>query len=115
MRILRRTFIALLPLLFPLTGLAQSSQPKETPVRDEIAFIESQVDPLTWEAIQAVRKIGNIGAHMEKDIGVIVEVDPNEADLLIELIETLLREWYVHREERKMRMGHLVAAAAAKK
>ena len=52
---------------------------------------------------------------MEKDIGVIVEVDPNEADLLIELIETLLRDWYVHREERRVRMGHLVAAAAAKK
>jgi hypothetical protein len=62
-----------------------------------------------------VRKIGNIGAHMEKDIGLIVEVDPNEADLLLELIETLLREWYVQRHERKLRMEHLVAAAASKK
>jgi hypothetical protein len=82
---------------------------------DEIAAIQSQVDPLTWDAIEAVRKIGNIGAHMEKDIDVIVEVDPNEADLLIELIETLVREWYINREERRARMGHLVAAAAAKK
>lgn len=82
---------------------------------DEIAAIQPQVDPLTWDAIDAVRKIGNIGAHMEKDIGVIVDVDPNEADLLIELIETLLREWYINREERRVRMGHLVAAAASKK
>jgi len=39
------------------------------------------VDPLTWEAIDAVRKLGNIGAHMEKDINVIVDVDPEEAEL----------------------------------
>ena len=82
---------------------------------DEIADIESQVDPLTWDAIEAVRKIGNIGAHMEKDIDVIVDVDPNEASLLTKLIETLIREWYVNREERRVRMGHLVAAAAAKR
>lgn len=82
---------------------------------DEIASIQPQVDPLTWDAIEAVRKIGNIGAHMEKDIDVIVDVDPNEANLLIELIETLIREWYINREERRARMGHLVAAAAAKK
>jgi hypothetical protein len=82
---------------------------------DEIATIQPQVDPLTWDAIEAVRKIGNIGAHMEKDIDVIVDVDPKEANLLIELIETLVREWYMNREERRVRMGHLVAAAAAKK
>ena len=82
---------------------------------DEIASIQPQVDPLTWDAIDAVRKIGNIGAHMEKDINLIVDVDPNEANLLIELIETLLREWYMNREERRVRMGHLVAAAASKK
>lgn len=82
---------------------------------DELSAIQPQVDPLTWDAIEAVRKIGNIGAHMEKDIDVIVDVDPNEANLLIELIETLVREWYINREERRARMGHLVAAAAAKK
>lgn len=82
---------------------------------DEIDQIKSSVDPLTWDAIDAVRKLGNIGAHMEKDINVIVDVDPDEAELLIGLIETLLREWYVAREERKTRMGFIVSAAAAKK
>lgn len=51
---------------------------------------------------------------MEKDINVIVDVDPNEASLLIGLVETLLREWYVGREERKKRMGEVIAAAAKK-
>jgi len=82
---------------------------------DEIASIQSQVDALTWDAIEAVRKLGNVGAHMEKDINLIVDVDPNEASLLIELIETLIREWYINREERRVRMGSLVSAAAAKK
>jgi hypothetical protein len=82
---------------------------------DEIDQIKPNVDPLTWDAIDAVRKLGNIGAHMEKDINVIVDVDPDEAELLIGLIETLLREWYVAREERKVRMGAIVAAATAKK
>lgn len=82
---------------------------------DEIAAIKEKVDPVTWDAIEAVRNIGNIGAHMEKDINVIVDVDPTEAGLLIDLVETLLAEWYVQREERAKRMGSLVAAAAAKK
>lgn len=82
---------------------------------DEIAAIKATVDPLTWDAIEAVRKIGNIGAHMEKDINVIVDVDRGEAALLIQLIETLLSEWYVQREERKKRMNSLISVAASKK
>lgn len=81
---------------------------------DEIDQIRAKVDPLTWDAIEAVRKIGNIGAHMEKDINVIVDVEPDEAELLIGLVETVLREWYVAREERQRRMGAIIAAASAK-
>lgn len=81
---------------------------------DEIEQIKDKIDPLTWDAIQAVRYIGNIGAHMEKDINLIIDVDSEEADLLIDLVETLLREWYIAREERQRRMGAIVAAATAK-
>lgn len=81
---------------------------------DEIEQVKDRVDPVTWDAIEAVRKLGNIGAHMEKDIDVIVDVDPNEASLLIGLVETLLKEWYVAREERKARMSAVIAAAANK-
>ena len=45
----------------------------------EIDAIKDKVDPLTWKSIDATRKIGNIGAHMEKDINLIVDVDPKEA------------------------------------
>jgi hypothetical protein len=82
---------------------------------DEIESIRSSVDTHTWEAIDAVRQIGNIGAHMEKDINVIVDVDPEEAELLLGLIETLIDEWYVARHDRHDRMAKVIAAAAGKK
>lgn len=81
---------------------------------DEIDSIKEKIDPVTWAAIDAVRKIGNIGAHMEKDINLIVDVDPNEAKLLISLIETLIGDWYIVREERKNRMSQIVAVAKDK-
>ena len=72
------------------------------------------MDAKTWDAIDAVRKIGNIGAHMKKDINMIVDVEPEEARLLIELIETLFEDWYVARYEREQRMDKIKAAADAK-
>ena len=66
------------------------------------------------DAIDHVRKIGNIGAHMEKDIDVIIDVDPGEAQKLIELIELLVDEWYIQRETRNQRLIELGAVAAAK-
>lgn len=81
---------------------------------DEIDALKERVDPTSWAAIDAVRKLGNIGAHMERDINLVIEVDPNEASLLIELIETLIQEWYVARQERAQRMAAVVAAAQAK-
>lgn len=59
------------------------------------------------DAIDHVRSIGNIGAHMERDIGVIVDVEPNEAQILIELIEMLFDEWYVARHTREQRLARL--------
>lgn len=80
----------------------------------EIEAIKDKTDHLTWGAIDAVRKVGNIGAHMEKDINLIVDVDPNEAELLINLIETLFEDWYVNREERKKRLQAIVDIGSSK-
>ena len=66
-------------------------------------------------AIDHVRSIGNIGAHMETDVDHIVSVEPEEAQMLIELIETLFDEWYVERHVRAERFAALGALADAKK
>lgn len=70
---------------------------KEKNLYLEIDAIKDKVDPLTWKSIDATRKIGNIGAHMEKDINLIIDVDIKEAALLINLIEVLIKDWYIHR------------------
>ena len=83
-------------------------------LKDEIDALEDRVDPLTWKAIDAVRKVGNIGAHMEKDINVIVDVEPQEAADLIGLVELLIRDWYITRHEREERLKAIVAISEAK-
>jgi hypothetical protein len=82
---------------------------------DEIEAIKDKVDPLTWQAVDAVRHIGNIGAHMEKDINLIIDVDPQEAGLLIGLIEMLIKDWYVVRHEREEQLRAVVKLSDDKK
>lgn len=82
---------------------------------DEINELKGKIDSTTWEAIDAVRSLGNIGAHMEKDINLIVDVEPEEANLLIHLIEVLLEEWYIRRHEREEHMLKVIESAKAKK
>ncbi len=81
---------------------------------DEVNALQSRVDAQTWKAIDAVRKVGNIGAHMEKDVNLIVDVEPEEASLLIWLIETLFEDWYVERHEKNDKMNKLIALAGKK-
>lgn len=80
---------------------------KKKNLYEEIKALEDKVDPLEWEAIDAVRKIGNIGAHMEKDINLIIDVEPEEAKLLIELIEQLIDDWYVNKYEKELKLQNI--------
>lgn len=66
------------------------------------------------EAIDHVRKIGNIGAHMEKDINLIIPVEPEEAQILIDLIESLFEEWYVARHKREEKFAAIKKLASDK-
>ena len=81
---------------------------------EEIASIEDKVEPETWAAIDGVRRIGNIGAHMEQDINVIVDVDRDEAEKLIWLIEVLIKDWYINKHERQAKLVEIKAAASSK-
>ncbi len=81
---------------------------KSSTLFKEIEGIKDKVDPLTWKSIDATRKIGNVGAHMEKDINLIIEVEPNEAQALINLIEILIKDWYISRHERELMFKGIV-------
>ena len=65
------------------------------------------VDHDTIDAIDHVRRIGRIGAHMEKDINLILDVEPNEAQALINLIELLFEEWYMAKHGREEKLKEL--------
>ena len=51
---------------------------------------------------------------MEKDINLMIDVEPKEASVLSGVIEMLLVEWYVHREERKNQLAAIVQISAVK-
>jgi len=47
----------------------------------ELSFVRDKIDTGVWEDISAVRSVGDIGAHMDKNVDIIVDVEPEEADL----------------------------------
>ena len=75
---------------------------------------DRSITPDSVEAIDRVRGIGNIGAHMERDIDLIVPVDQDEAQTLIELVELLFEEWYIARNKRQARLARIGSIADAK-
>lgn len=83
-------------------------------LKDEIDALKEIVDDELWGAIDGVRKVGNIGAHMERDINTIVDVDPDEAQILIGLLELLFKETYVARENRRRRLDDMKKLALEK-
>lgn len=80
----------------------------------EIDELQNQIPADLWSSIDALRQLGNIGAHMEKDTNVIVDIDPNEAYSLIQLIELLMKEWYINREERKKLFSSIITTNQTK-
>lgn len=80
----------------------------------EIEQIKDKVDTQTYEAIDSVRRIGNIGAHMEKDINVIIDVDENEAEVLISLLDILFQNWYIEKHNREEQLKRIKEIADAK-
>ncbi|MDH4120615.1 MAG: DUF4145 domain-containing protein [Deltaproteobacteria bacterium] len=88
---------------------------KKKTLAEEINELQSKVDSSTWDAMDSLRHVGNIGAHMENDINLIIDVEENEATLLINLIETLFVETYINRHDREQRMSNLKKIADDKK
>lgn len=80
----------------------------------EISTLKGKIPSTQWDAIDALRKIGNIGAHMEYNTQLIVDVDPAEAQNLLQLIELLLDKWYIARHDEEELYKSIISTAAAK-
>lgn len=68
-------------------------------LKDAIDELQTKVPANQWRAIDGLRRLGNIGAHMEKDINLIVDIDEGEAEKLAKLVELLIENWYVARHD----------------
>ncbi|MEX5397184.1 DUF4145 domain-containing protein [Streptococcus sp. ZJ93] len=75
---------------------------------DEIKALSDKVDPSTKTVLDALRKLGNIGAHPEKDVNLIIDIEPNEALKLLKFIELLMQKWYIERHENERLLQDIV-------
>ncbi len=73
------------------------------------------VEAETIEAMNALRELGNIGAHMMESGGEIISVDSGESEALLALIEMLFADWYVARGKRVERLAGIVKLGKDKK
>lgn len=83
-------------------------------LKREIDELQGKIPPKQWDAVDALRKLGNIGAHMEINTSVIVDIDPGEAEKLLILIEHLVQQWYVARHEEEELYKNIVGINDAK-
>ena len=51
---------------------------------------------------------------MEKDINLIVDIEPDEAQKLIKLIELLLQQWYIERHNQQELYADIIGIDQAK-
>lgn len=87
---------------------------KEKNLNAEITSLHGKIPESQWKAIDGLRKIGNIGAHMEKSTELIVDVEPDEAKKLIKLIELLIEKWYVARHDEEQLLEEITSIASEK-
>lgn len=80
----------------------------------ELRAIEAQCEPALYKALMSLKGIGNIGAHPERDINLIVDVEPDEVNELLELLRLLDAEWYVARAKRAERLSSIASIGAKK-
>jgi Domain of unknown function (DUF4145) len=64
-------------------------------LNNEIQKVKKIVDQVTGDSLDAIRQIGNIGAHPEGNADFSVDMTPEDATLLLELVEQLIDDWYI--------------------
>lgn len=87
---------------------------KEKNLNAEISTLKGKIPAAQWSAIDALRRIGNIGAHMESNINLLIDVEPDESQKLIKLIELLIDKWYIARHDEEELLSEITAISSEK-
>lgn len=88
---------------------------KKSRLVDEIDDLEGKVQPSEQKVLHALRNLGNIGAHPEKDVNTIIDINPDEAEKMIKIIELFMHDWYIQRHEREELFNEITEIEASKK
>jgi hypothetical protein len=78
----------------------------------QIDAVKDDADGNVPEALLALRSIGNVGTCVGNDPSVIVDVEAGEATAMIDLIEVLIEETYIVRNERDAKVARIKEIAA---
>lgn len=81
----------------------------------EISALREKVDSSQWQVLNAIRELGNIGAHSEEDINLIIDIEPENAEKLVKTIELLINDWYISRHEQEQLYDDVLSLKDAKK
>ncbi len=81
------------------TSLYQSIEKLKSKLKNNEA--PKGVTEETIEVIDSIKRMGRIDAHIKEPTGMLVDIKPKEATLLVELIEILFKDWYIARNERQ--------------
>lgn len=79
---------------------------KHSNLHNEIEQIKDKIEIDSYEALMAVKSIGNVGAHptLNPELDIIIDIEVGEAKQLLELVEMFIDEWYVARYSREQRI-----------
>lgn len=78
---------------------------KKASLFDEIRALEEIVTPSEKTVLDSIRSIGNIGAHPERNINLIVDIEAGEAEKLLKVIEYFMKTWYINKHEVQQLFG----------
>lgn len=81
---------------------------------DELKEIKDKCDADIYSAMMSLKGVGNIGAHPERDVNLIIDVEEGEVESLLKLLHILDREWYLARAKRAESLGEIIALGNAK-
>lgn len=75
----------------------------------EINQIKEKIAEDSFEALIAVKSVGNVGAHptVDPELDIIIDIEPGEAKQLLELVEMFVDEWYVARHNREHKIAKI--------
>lgn len=82
---------------------------KKSRLIDEIKELENktEIDFETKRIMEILRKFGNSGAHLEKDVNLIIDIKKEDAKILLNLLEELFQNWYIAKHEKEERLKKL--------